>query len=158
MTYYKPLENLNQPDTVLVIKIGKEEPGKFGPQRLCEVNVNNVPMQWSLSADKYKQLIDGGFQEGDTVRIDKWREGVKKGYNFSPPQKKPTSEPGKAFERATSEPRPADQQERILKGMCFNNACTLLAPTLSTGVSGVPQAVKILSVALYNELKDWLIS
>jgi hypothetical protein len=45
-------------------------------------------------------------------------------------------------------------QERILKGMCFNNACTLL------GVQAGYTDGQVLSVAkaLYNEMKEWLIS
>ena len=43
-------------------------------------------------------------------------------------------------------------QERILRGMCFNNACTILS---QQGVQP-PGAVKDMAKSLYSEMKDWL--
>lgn len=48
-------------------------------------------------------------------------------------------------------------QERILKGMCFNNACTLFYAKNGMRDIGFGDVLK-LSKDLYNEMKDWLIS
>ena len=57
MSYYKPLDNLNTVDVVQFNKIGIEEDGKFGKYRQCEVIVNRIPMLWSLSLEKYENII-----------------------------------------------------------------------------------------------------
>lgn len=94
--YYRPLENINQEDIVIFNKIGLEESGKFGIQRQCEVTVNGSPMIWTLSKDKHSQLTESGFKQGDTVKITKWREGAKKGYNFVSVGRNPYEQPNNA--------------------------------------------------------------
>jgi len=47
--------------------------------------------------------------------------------------------------------------ERIVKGMCFNNACTLLANEVSGGMTETNlKEVKETSEILYNEMHEWL--
>ena len=111
--YYKPLENLNQADTILFRKIGSPEQGKFGLQHKCDVNVNGVDMTWTLSSDKHSQLTGAGFKEGDTVIVQKWKDGVKKGYNFVSPDK---SNPYAQSETAPAQPVPPPPTQEAPKG------------------------------------------
>jgi len=131
--FYKPLENLNQEDTVTFNSIGEEEQGKFGPQRQCEVSVNGEGMTWSLSQAKYKQLTDAGFKQGDTVKIQKWKEGMKKGYNFVSGSRNPYESSQEAANEVFAPVKkevvslPDDAQERITLGMSGNQAASILA-------------------------------
>ena len=127
--FYKPLENLNQVDTVKFVSIGKEEEGKFGPQHQCEVSVNGKPMQWTLSQAKYGQLAEAGFVSGNTVSITKWKDGVKKGYNFeSPVKSNPYEQPQdeeKIFNEVFSPEPQAEPYKEINfagRGASWNNA------------------------------------
>jgi hypothetical protein len=57
-------------------------------------------MQWTLSSDKYRQLTRGWLHEGDTVSIEKWKDGIKKGYNFKSPMKEnPYTQPDTSYDK-----------------------------------------------------------
>ena len=126
--FYKPLENLNQEDLVRFISIGNQEQGKFGAQYQCNVEVNGEAMVWTLSGAKLKQFTEAGFKQGDTVKIQKWREGIKKGYNFiSPDKKNPYKQPEQTTpypdtSRFVSEEKPDNFQEKVSRGAAFNLA------------------------------------
>lgn len=70
---------------------------------------------------------------------------------------------------AQSSPQPAptvnqppvdDVQERIIRGMCFNNACTLLGqlPTEKGNYSDALKEVREMAMVLYHGMKPWLTS
>lgn len=56
------------------------------------------------------------------------------------------------------ESKPDDVQERIIRGMCFNNACALLAyrTDLQESNEQIAKRTKDLSLQLYKEMYDWL--
>ena len=180
MTYYKPLENLNVVDLVRFKSIGQAESGRFGKQHQCSVDVNGTDMTWTLSEKKHADLTKAGFGQGSSVIIQKWKEGVKKGYNFVKPN---VSDAGKAFDEvfhsltptqqfeklhgdpATISGAPRDMDgvppppappkdvigERIIKGMCLNGACRLYSgQDVDKG--------KLLETSkwIYDEMKEWL--
>ena len=175
MDYYKPLDNLNKVDVVHIKQIGEPEQGKFGKQHQCSVTVDGALMTWTMSESKMGQFLGGGFKEGDIVNIEKWKDGpTKKGYNFKSPNKENAyeqpeqtatpmpiggthepfkEEPNREYTKPT--PPKDDIQERIVKGMCFNNACTLIAAEVDKCSKG---DVIIQSKSLYDEMKEWLIT
>ena len=86
---YNPLENLNEPDIIKLVSFGDVAKGNYGnyyPD--CTIEAGGSTMSWQLSEDKRRQFESAGFKEGDTVKIEKWREGTKRGYNFKAPDGK----------------------------------------------------------------------
>lgn len=53
------------------------------------------------------------------------------------------------------EKKPDDIQERIIRGMCFNNACALVASGAGAQKNVVEDS-KAIAKLLYEEMKDWL--
>lgn len=142
MSYYKPLDNINAADTVLFKEIGAFDESMKYPAHQCRVTVNGEDMFWTLSKSKHDQLTKAGFKQGDTVLIQKWKEGVKSGYNFvSPDKSNPYAQPeqteaGKAFDEQFAPPPfpeaprvstpPKDEfQEKMSRGASWNNAVAL---------------------------------
>ena len=120
MEYYKPLTNLNISDNVFFKKIGKEEQGNYGPYRQCDITVDGKDMIWTLSSEKYDQLTKAGFGEGSSVIIQKWKEGVKKGYNF---QKHLSTKAAEEVFYGSQTPPPKDDfQDKISRGASLNLA------------------------------------
>jgi len=154
--YYKPIDNLNQNDTVQIVSIGKPEQGKYGSQYQCEVVVNGTAMQWTMSQVKHDQFFEAGFKQGDTVLFEKWRDGIKKGYNFKSPDKSNPYNQDIVNPQDVKYADPPqlqqkdDIQERIVKGMVYNNTSRRASNDCT------PEAILDLCKAEYEVMKKWL--
>ena len=91
--------------------------------------------------------------------IKRWDKDGKVGFNFLDPQdisaQSQNCEPNISSSQIEKKIETAkdDVQERIIKGMCFNNACNIYSGTDPKNVLG---DVKMLSKKFYDEMGSWL--
>lgn len=161
--YFKLQTNIPETVELLTACMGSYPNEKFGGvQYLYRVKHNGIEQAWYASEAQHKVLEDYGV--GSILVVTKKEEGTKKFTQIVPagditvqPQNQGLQQPKvtKAIENLKQEQqvRKDDTQERILKGMCFNNACTLLMGKDHANILG---DVKFLSKKLYLEMKDWL--
>jgi len=64
----------------------------------------------------------------------------------------PQIEKQQAEQKVAIEKRTDETTERIIRGQCFNNACTLLA-----GKNAESDFLKVTAQELYDEFHDWLL-
>ncbi len=159
MSVYFKVSDL-QYDTPTQIDLVKYNPtpvqGQFGDQWDAEVNVNGQTKMWTMSSNMKAQLDKLGITQAPaTFFIKKFKGAKGPGYQYLPQgdiQTQPQNISTPKYKTPTPKPAPIDTQERILRGMCFNNTCTLLA-----GTTKDPLVVKQLTKDLYKVMKPWLI-
>jgi len=165
--------------TVKLNKFGDKKTSNYNGKETItywgNCHVDGIEHMWFMTENMRKGIIEGGFGEGDTFCVQKWKEGDKMGYNYlacddiqitnSKPMKKEqvleqTTETTGEPQTITSSPmsKPVDDvQERILKGMCFNGACRLFSQTGNgNGDTIKTEVILNTSKALYKEMKEWL--
>lgn len=100
---------------------------------------------------RYKNWDFAKGKNGNPYEADKHNAGV---YNISQ-KNAPDENPPFPTEQVVNEEKRVFEdptQERIIRGMCFNNACTLLGDKERYST----QEVLELSQSLYQEMADWL--
>lgn len=106
---------------------------------------------WNLSLPMFDRLRSLGAKKGDILAVTKkFNERTNKSYTDIQMFGDVSSQPQNQF--PVNKEEAMSTREAIIRGQCFNNACTLLA-------GKGPQSfntVRDMSQLLYAEMKDWL--
>lgn len=137
--------------------LGVQAPDKWGntPHRFRVLVNDQRDIYWDASAVALKGMRDIGANEVLAEFMLKRSNNGEKSYFNCFPLNDINVQPQNLQPKPT--PAKDDMQERIIKGMCFNNACTL-SKRADNGVDMSAQIshVKAVSQALYKEMKSWL--
>jgi hypothetical protein len=160
MNYFKVKSVLPSDGSACKVEIlQKLDPvqGQFGMEFPYDIKLNDKDLlRWNATQNQVSRIAEVG---ANVFFIKRWDKDGKTGFNFHvegdinvQPQNLP-----KAIATSTIAKNVDSQQEitqeRILRGMVFNNACTLLA---GSDPNNVLNDVETLTVKLYDKMKDWL--
>jgi hypothetical protein len=161
--YFKLQTNIPETVELLTACMGSYPNEKFGGvQYLYRVKHNGIEQAWYASEKQHQDLQL--YTPGTILVVTKVEEGTKKWTKIVPegditvqPQNQGLNQPKveKAIQNLKQEQVDAkmETQDRILRSMAFNNACTLLTGSDPKNVVG---EVKILTKRLYEEMKDFI--
>lgn len=155
MEYFKVSAlGLDQPTTVTIAghpSPNERYPGNFN----LPIVHNGTQKTWTVSGYVMDKINNIGCNQGVSLQVA-LRYNDKSGKNYTDvapagditmqPQNNPQPSP-----QAPQAEQCIDTQERILRGMCFNNASTILS-----GKDVGTEVVKDLTLRLYKEMKPWL--
>lgn len=160
MNYLKIKSILTSDGMAIKVEVlQKLEPvqGTYGMEYPYDVKVNDKQLfRWNASQTQNERIEAIGVP---VFWVKRWDKGIKCGFNFFEegdinvqPQNLP-----KAIEiskiATTMENQQEVTQERILRGMIFNQACALLA---HKDHKNIIADIKFLTEKLYTEMKPWL--
>lgn len=135
-------------------------PGTFSTKIIHE----GVEKWWNLSQMVADNISKLGAEAGDKLIVTR-KEGKKGSYTDVAmkgditTQRQNLKEPPDDFfppMEAYSQPGPSKNNsvdERIIRGMCFNNACAILSSTHPTVTT---ENVKAMTLKLHKEMNEWL--
>lgn len=147
----------NEGDKIKLQVIGKRDPVEktfngvtktFIP---LEVLINGESFLWETSEEQRNKIKESNCNATFWIIAYKAKTGYI-GFNYIP-------EGDVTLNYIKTQPIDASKamdetQERILRGMCFNNACTLIGRYDGEEITATQ--VEVLSKELYSYMKDWL--
>ncbi len=134
--------------SINIIKYHGEKDGDYGKQYEYDIKCDGEDMKWMASDNQQKRITQLGKA---SFIIKRWDKGEKTGFEFHA-----SDDVNVQKQNVVSQPSHQDQrdetQERIIRGMCFNNACSLLSQKNIEDSSHV----KKVALSLYELMNEWL--